>query len=144
MVRKFENLVESITTEIGKDMLISKKKDMIMLFLKAYNRFQEDERDGADYIFNLNEKDDLMICIDGGLKLNDIVSLAQQKATYFMFGVNHTEPLPIKTMEQLASILYAHANEVVTYALAYVTRCEEYQALYEEYVTSRIENALVL
>lgn len=144
MVRKFENLVESITTEIGKDMLISKKKDMIMLFLKAYNRFQEDERDGADYIFNLNEKDDLMICIDWGLKLNDIALLAQQKTTCIMFGVNHTEPLPIKTMEQLASILYAHANEVVTYALAYVTRCEEYQALYEEYVTSRIENALVL
>lgn len=144
MVKNFENLVKTIATEIGKDMLISKKIESILLFLKAYNRFQEDERDGADYIFNLNEKDDLMICIDGGLKLNDIVSLAQQKATYFMFGVNHTEPLPIKTMEELASILYAHANEVVTYALAYVTRCEEYQALYEEYVTSRIENALVL
>ena len=144
MVKKIENLVETITAEIGKDMLLSKNNDMIMLFLNAYNRFQEDERDGADYIFNINEKDDLMVCIDGGLKLNDIVSLAQQKATYFMYGVNHLKPLPIKTMEELASILYACANEVVTYALAYVTRCEEYQALYEEYVTSRIEKALIL
>ena len=64
--------------------------DIFNLVLDVYNKYQENERDGVDYIFDINKKEDLIACIKGGLTARMIQELVNNLdngfTQYFYFG----------------------------------------------------------
>jgi hypothetical protein len=106
--------------------------------LSAYNRFQEDERGGVDYIFNLNNKEDLICAINGGLTTAEIVCLWKNNAepTYFLLGCNHPKPNPL-LIKDIKNTLVAHLDELIDYIIAYPW-VEEYRVLYTRFITNKI------
>ena len=92
------------------------------LVLDIYNKYQESERDGVDYIFDLNNKEDLIACIKGGLTARMIQELVNNLdddfTQYFYFGCNYPTPIPIK-FKDLKTNLYNYLDEIVDYIIAY-------------------------
>ena len=76
MEKIINELVNEITNKLSQKMTNENGcGNVTLLVLGAYNRFQEDERDGADYIFNINDVNDLKCCIDGGMSTCEISSI---------------------------------------------------------------------
>lgn len=136
---------EILCKTIGKDLNANTKSgvDNINLVLKAYNRFQEDERDGVDYIFDINNREDLKFLVEKcDLTASDIAKIyndSQVNTTSLFFcHYNHDGIKMINNYEELVSILKSSLEEVVPCILQYVTRCREYQDIYEKYITEKI------
>ena len=110
------------------------------LLFAAYNRWQEDERDGVDYIFDVEKPEDVICCLKGGLTIEQLHSILDAKETegiqYFYFGVNHHGPTLVP-LSALISQLKANADEIVKYAIAYPS-VDEYKAIYELFITEEI------
>ena len=96
--------------------------DIFNLVLDVYNKYQESERDGVDYIFDLNNKEDLIACIKGGLTARMIQELVNNLdddfTQYFYFGCNYPTPISIKFTD-LKTNLYNYLDEIVDYIIAY-------------------------
>lgn len=112
------------------------------MFLKAYNRWQEDEHNGVDYIFDINNPDDLIDCIKGGLTTNEIVNFvnntkdwASETPSYFLFGCNHK--LQAMSNGHILNLVYNNLDDIVDCIIAYPW-VEEYRAIYVEVVTNRL------
>ena len=74
-MKSFETIAKArIITRI-KFMLNKPSGDYFNMLLLAYNRWQEDEHSGVDYIFNINNPDDLIDCIKGGLTADEIAKV---------------------------------------------------------------------
>lgn len=118
----FDNLVAVIAEETKRNLPINGY--LIFVTLDAYNCYQEEERDGVDYIFDLNNADDLKSCVEGGLtayEIAEMVNNVNEKyyTPYFFFGVNHKSPKQIKEFHELTDQLIANVEEVVRKVLAY-------------------------
>lgn len=132
------NLIHDMNHEISGD-------DTAILVLNAYNRYQEDERDGVDYIFDIRKGEDLKCCIDGGMTAHDIACINEEcnrtaKSTpYFMFGQNHKSAVVIPTFAVLKKELEASLHEVILHTLAdpYV---DGYKELYKHCLTDYMWN----
>ena len=112
------------------------------ILLKAYNRYQEDERDGVDYIFNINNQDDLITCIQGGLTAEEIANFYNSvkgwvnSTPFFLFGCNHKEMKPMDRNNIIDAIV-AVLDELIDNIIAYPW-VEEYRAVYTHYITNKI------
>lgn len=136
------NLINDMYRELGGD-------DTAVLVLNAYNRYQEDERDGVDYIFDIRNGEDLKCCIDGGMTAHDIACIDEEcnrtaKSTpYFMFGQNHKSAVVIPTFAVLKKELEASLHEVILHILA-DPHVDGYKELYNYCVTDyMLDNNLV-
>lgn len=145
MKKAFNTMVEGIKKSIIRDLndVYSVKGNKVLnMLLKAYNDFQESERDGVDYIFDIENTDDLKCCIDGGMTAKEIGGLwlgSQSKhLQYFYFGCNHPKAEPINTWFELRMNLVAWLDEVLTDVLAYPYAYESYKYVYMSYVTDAI------
>lgn len=126
--------------EIVRNIKIEYKNPKVFdMLIKAYNRVQEDECDGVDYLFNLDNKDDLICCIKGGLTAKDIFNLYNTIGTqYFFFGYNHKVLRPILKIE-LDVQIYSFIETIVEYMFAY-PYISEYKDLYTYFVTNKLIN----
>lgn len=112
------------------------------MFLKVYNRWQEDEHNGVDYIFNINNPNDLIDCIKGGLTADEIANFVNstkawtsETPKYFLFGCNHKlQPL---SKGHIYNLIYNNLDDIVDCIVAYPW-VEEYRAIYVEVVTNRL------
>ena len=115
-VIKKEEIINLLAIKMATD------TDIFNLVLDVYNEYQESERDGADYIFDLNKKEDLIVCIKGGLTARMVQELVNKLddgfTQYFYFGYNHPTPIPIK-FKNLKLNLYKYLDELVDYIIAY-------------------------
>lgn len=139
-------LAESIESNLIHDMNCEQiGDDTAILVLNAYNRYQEDERDGVDYICDIRKGEDLKCCIGGGMTAQEIACLHEEctrtaKSTpYFMFGRNHETAEVIPTWEQLKQILVASLHEVILQMLAYPF-VDGYKELYKHCVMDYMYN----
>ena len=141
-----KKLAESIESDLINDMNHEiSGDDTTILVLNAYNRYQEDERDGVDYIFNIRKREDLKCCIDGGMTAHEIACLNEactrtaKSTPFFMFGQNHKQAEVISTWEQLKRVLGVSLHEVVLHTLAdpYV---DGYKELYKHCLTDYMWN----
>ena len=133
------NIVRSIELDLNNPL----KKDELQLVLEAYNCYQETEHDGDNYIFNIDDVDDLKCCVDGGLTANEIYQMVKLNCKHFTFGrctMFDRATYKIITDIDLHVLLWGYLEDVVWCALKYVSRCEEYAALYEHYVTESVED----
>ena len=122
MKETFNNLVAVIAEETKRN--LPTNESLVYVTLDAYNCYQKEERDGVDYIFDLNNADDLKSCVEGGLTANEIAEMVKninEKAytPYFFFGVNHESPKQLKEFKELTDQLIANVEEVTRKALAY-------------------------
>lgn len=118
----FDALLSEFTTFIEKN--INYDGTLLYAVLCAYNKWQEDERDGVDYIFNLYNNDDLKCCVDGGLNAKDISTLVNgqsmhDKTAYFFFGCNHPTPVQIKNNDELIQQLVGNLGTFLPYVFVY-------------------------
>lgn len=111
------------------------------MFLKAYNRWQEDEHNGVDYIFNINNPDDLIDCIKGGLTADAIAEFVNDTKGWanetpnFLFGCNYNlQPL---SNEHILNLIYNNLDDIVDCIVAYPW-VEEYRVIYVEVVTNKL------
>lgn len=107
MKETFDKLLEIIKNRIEKE--IKWSDDMLYAVLCAYNKWQEDERDGVDYIFNIDNNKDLECCVRGGMSATDIAWLVDKfkscHSNYFLFGNNHQTPEPFASKEELVKYI---------------------------------------
>lgn len=145
MEKVINTMVEKISAAIINDTrnVYSFEGDMVLkMVLAAYNDFQEAERDGVDYIFDVENTDDLKCCIDGGMSAKEIAGLylgsQSQHLRYFYFGCNYPTPKPIPNWDTLRLQLVSWLSDLIPNVLAYPFAYESYRQLYERYVTDVI------
>lgn len=142
MVENFNSIVETMKRRIAHD--LRNGNGVLYIVLNAYNRFQKDERDGVDYIFDIKNQNDLKCMIEGGLTVTDIAwawnKVQDEDITpCFHFGCNYHGLDALGTLADLKLNLISWLDEFLPYVIMYVTRCTEYQALYEQYITEYLE-----
>lgn len=149
-----ENILNKLVTEIKNNIVHDlnrypyHKCDLLKLVLDAYNTYQEEERDGVDYIFDINKPEDLKRCIEGGMTAKEVAWLYEQSQVnttpLFYFGVNYSKPKPIVNYNALMLILINWLDNVLPCVLAYPYLLKSYEELYKVCVTDyMINNQLV-
>lgn len=145
MEKTIETMVAKISSEIVKDTrnVYSAEGDSILkMVFAAYNDYQESERDGVDYIFDIENADDLKCCIEGGMTAKEICDLylgsQSQHLRYFYFGCNYPTPKPIANWDALRLTLVAWLPDLISNVIAYPFAYESYRQLYVKYVTNNI------
>lgn len=127
----FENLCAEVAESVKNDL---RNEENVDLILSVFNEFQESERNGVDYIFDIERADDLICCIKGGLTAEEIATLVQKEVRYFCFGENYKEATPIKG--SVSQKLIGVVEDFVPFVLLYVARGNgSYSIFYEKYVT---------
>ena len=113
-------------------------------FIIAYNQYQENECGSVDYLFSIEDKNDLIICINGGLTANEIRKLAQcaeysNYTPFFFFGCNHDVP-SLCTKLEVRHNLMNYAEEVIEFLLTYphCVSSNVYQDLIGKYIHQEI------
>lgn len=143
MNEEIKDLIKKVAICIERDAKFCADNDVSNTFKKlfdAYNSYQEDECNGEDYIHNINNPDDLICCIKGGLGRNELQGLlnecSEKNCDYFLFGENYP------TAQIITNIRDAIANNALELATCVVTYpyCETYRALYTLYITDAILN----
>ena len=136
-----EAIKKSIINDLD-DVYSEEGHKVLNMVLNAYNEYQESERDGVDYIFDINKTDDLHSCIAGGMTAKEICKLYSGSQTthlpYFYFGCNHSTPQPINTWEELRSNLIGWLDEMLLDIIAFPYDYEGYKTIYKYYITSTI------
>ena len=122
--------------------------NLLELVLNAYNTYQEEERDGVDYIFNINNIEDVKCCLNGGITIDELATIYNgskvDTSPYFFFGVNHKIPNVIWNESVLIEILVSRLYEIIPCVIAYVVYHDAYKKLYEYCITNYMtENNLV-
>ena len=137
MNKEIKSLAESIKNAVICDLLTN--QDALEIVLDTYNTYQEEERDGVDYIFNIESADDLKCCVDGGLTAQEISDIWRGYLTnttkYFYFGCNYQKPTPIITYKELITNLINWLDDVLPCVLSYPC---VYKSFYAHYVTNRM------
>jgi len=138
MVQKISNAIINDTRDIDS----YEGYKALKMLLAAYNDYQESERDGVDYIFDIENTDDLKCCIDGGMTTKEIGSLylgsQSRHLRYFYFGCNYPTPIPIADWNVLRLQLILWLSDLIPNVLAFPFAYESYRQLYEKYVTNTI------
>lgn len=116
--------------------LNANKEEVFSELFKAYNRYVEDETDGVDYIFNIQDKNDLSSCVNAGMTAIQIFGIVNRRCKYFLYGQNYTNPHPL-TFSEVEGIVRNNIDEVIRCILAY-PYVEEYRKVYTRFVTNTI------
>lgn len=146
--KEFQSIINEVKNNIIYDFNRSDKT--LTDILKMYNDYQENVRNGVDYIFNLNDKDDLACCVNGGLTASNIAELVLYTANpynntpYFFFGVNHPNAIKgqFKTIDDLKKHLISWLDEILPSVLAYPFSFESYKRIWKLYITNVFVNVL--
>lgn len=129
MKEQFDCLAQRMTIQFRRIVTLAFHEHdvpMINRLLGAYNTYQEDERDGVDYIFDFQNKEDLVSCIQGGLTAEELAELVaryncgngENNTTKFLFGCNHETPYLFK-YSSLKNAILSNAHEIVECMLKY-------------------------
>ena len=139
MRKAIKTIVETIKQRIIEDIKDGGGYVAIKKILAAYNKYQEDECDGVDYIFSLDKKDDLVCCIEGGLtakQISDMVtnSVENEALKYFHFGQNYDKPHQVKNHKEFFNTLTQNLDVIICWVLTY-PNSEGYEDVYRYYIT---------
>ena len=115
--------------------------DIIGTMLEAYNMWQEDTHDGVDYIFNINNKDDVIYLLQNckNIQVRDISSLYINQynnngTPYFRYGQNYENPKVLMSMKQLKTQLIDNAEWVITHLFLFANNTDTYHKIFNMYI----------
>lgn len=139
MMKNIKNIsVKDICDKIIERLKV--EEDIFNKVLMAYNQYQEDERFGVDYIFDLDDQEDLKTLVNGGVTASEISRLYNDienaDSKYLYCGENHTN-LRCLNMSEIYYQLIGNMEEIVLCMLAY-PYIDGYTPLYQEFVTNYI------
>lgn len=135
-------MVAEIKNAVANDLMSMKEEGALLkLMLNAYNTYQEDERDGVDYVFDLTNQDDLKCVVDGGMTAKEIGELYMgsqvNHSQYFLCGCNYSKVVPIANWEMLRGIIMGFLDEVIEKVVTF-PYVKGYREVYERYVTYKV------
>lgn len=148
MKTELENFIEVIHEDLAWELQTytdTKLDNVIQLILGAYNRYEESERDGVDYLFYINNTDDVKCCIEGGMTTKEIAQMyddfkENRNTGYFFFGQNYDKAKPIIVRGELIDLLIGTLHDVLLRVVCYPYSSEAYKALYGYCVTDYMIN----
>lgn len=135
------NNIKNISVKDLCDKIIEriKENDIFDKVLMAYNQYQEDERFGVDYIFDLEDQEDLKTLVNCGVTAYEITTLYNDDrydSTCLYYGENHKNLRCLNIFEVYEQLI-GNMEEIVLCMLAY-PYIDGYTQLYQEFVTSYI------
>lgn len=105
--------------------------------LASYNFYQEEERDGRDYIFDIENKKDVMGTDLTMREINDIYNeYKENKTKYFIFD----EHVGVKLYDydELKSQIVSYLDEIIEHIFCYHDSCESHKKLFDRYIYETI------
>lgn len=126
----FTNFKEGLSQDILNDVTTRNH------FLKSCNFYQDEERDGVDYIFDITDREDVM---NTDLEVGEVYDLYNNfihgKATkYFLCGCNYPTPVQFPNEKEFVSTLIGWVDEVARHILAHPSVCESHYYIYQKYI----------
>lgn len=138
MISLFNSIVNEVSKRIKEDLGFNRNMQVL---LDAYNYWQENEYDGANYIFDINNKDDVKFLVNKDhITTTDIVWIVGAKENLFKFNDSGIELL---SDEEAIEIIKNNLDGILQCMFLYVARCGEdspYAKLYEYYITDKLEH----
>lgn len=118
--------------------LIMNDNKTFKLVLNAYNKYEEEEKYGVDYVFDITNTQDVKCCLDGGMSLEEVVEYYNaynmgERYRYFRFGVNYPTATPIANRDKLARQMIDELDNILSCMFVYHDR-EGYKELYDEFI----------
>ena len=136
LIELYKTIAHFVAEMIRSDIKSGINTDII---LSAFNQMCEDERNGKDYIFDINYKNDLECLVKGGMTSVEISDMVCGGFRYCRTEGNKI----VKMTEEAVNItLDYNADVLARFVLLYAPRCGEdsaYSNLYEAYVTEQLE-----
>lgn len=133
MNETIKQLIEKLINGIQRD--CKRNSDAFPDIFAAYNLYQEEEENGAGYIFDINNVNDLKCVLDGGLTIKELHDLYEEASNYqttkFVFGEYYPTP---QIVGDPAARIYPMVRQLAICIVAY-PNCEVYNKLYSRYIT---------
>jgi len=109
------------------------------IVLSAYNRHNESEHDGVDYVFDIKKAEDVRCVLGGGLSVDAICAIYNgfangQTSRYFLYGQNYDKPAVFRDYDALVGFLGNALDEVITDIFLRQITTNEGALLYNEYI----------
>ena len=125
-------LVEKVTNQINAELVENHcDENTFNMFFKAYNNYQNEEHDGVDYIYDLDNQDDLENAVHDGMTSTHICALSRANAKYFFFNKEKKMPIPANVL----GAIRANLEEIVRCSIMYPFACDGYRRIYTAYIT---------
>lgn len=144
MKKIFENLAECVEEIIKNDLEKNRKVETIKLFIKAYNKYLDEENldcgNDRGKIYDIDDKQDLMKAISLGLTSNDIVQIKLDNMNLICHIRDSNVFLPISLISAM-SIIRKSLEGLVENILLYSIYCDEYKPIFERYFIELIEES---
>lgn len=118
--------------------------EFFAVLVAAYNEYAESECGGANYLFNITDKNDWITCFNGGASIEELTNVWSQyqagsgATPYFFFGHCHEKPVQFMNAHACMQFVIDSMSDVLFYVIAYPYACKAYSDLYKEVITSRI------
>lgn len=138
------NIVNLIKTELSSDN-DEKKEKAFNITLKAYNAYQDNEKNSVDYIFDANNVEDCKTLVNCGMthkKYHDVVMASETKSNYFFYGINYPE-IVFLTKTQLFAQIWSTLEDVIKHSMIqpYI---DGYNQLYHRYISCELYEKLII
>ena len=137
-----EGFVNNIRVNIINDMV--NKNDFIVrnMIYHAYNEYYK-ENDITRYIFSLDNKDDMIYCIEHGLMTHEIAWLYNQSndvPLFFFDAQDDGMPWLIKTWDEFDKILQDNLKNIIINVIMNPNKSNSHMEIYKKYITDYYKN----
>ena len=111
--------------------------------LDAYNRWQEEEKSCVDYVYDLDNKEDFVSLINGGMTMDDVVRLGEDfkelggNKRFLLMNLDSEDVYAPWSFSQVREMIKSN-NEFIVCVFCFVGRVDEYRDLFELLVTNHI------
>ena len=109
LVSNFVNVVENAFN--------NNNAETIKAMVEAYNVYQENERNCVDYIYNINDVNDVCDVLKGGMNMHILVALYNTRVPFFLLDIDG-KPTALGKV-RLKKQLQAYAEEIIENMLMY-------------------------
>lgn len=115
--------------------LASSNNEGLLEVIDAYNNYISDETDRINYIYNLDEKSDLINIINMGGTAETISELVKSENKFVM--VDKYEKFVSMSKKEIINIIEMNALYMAKFILAY-PYVNEYKPIYTKYITNTL------
>jgi len=117
-----------------------KKRDML---LKAYNRYQDEERNCADHIYDSNNNEDMISLLKGGdFNIWDLSKKLYDEFPYLLVHWNaEKKENELESIDgcRLENIFKTNMREIMECVILYAPYTEDYMNVYKAYISEVFE-----
>lgn len=136
----YQKLVECVSEFAKHDLLEHKDKKVAELFIKAFNKYFEEENNSNLIIYNIDEQEYLVKAVINGLTASKIVEIKKDNRNFVVYYFD-SDSFESIDFESLLKLIANSMEELIENVLLYAIYCDEYKPIYERYFISQIEES---